>query len=212
MFDELVSNLLAPRQCSAAHETAKKHESKRFAAVMALISDQPEPDLLFTERSSKLNNHAGQISFPGGSKDPADGNPLVTALRETDEEIGLGSELVEPLGALPAGDVPVSSFHVCPIVGLWSGFETLTPNLAEVKAVYRWKIEDLRNPNNRVTWALGGRLGGPAWVFGELFLWGFTAGVVDAILKAGGWSQPWDDGRVMEVPERFGHPRASRRS
>lgn len=201
MFERLISGL------STAELSLATGSVQRSAAVLALISDRQDPDILFTERSAKLSHHAGQISFPGGKKDQGDESALATALRETWEEIGLEERLIRPLGALPASDVPVSSFRVSPIVALWSGEEILSPSQGEVSAIHRWKISELADPENRVSWALDGRVGGPAWVFGELFLWGFTAAVVDRLLEAGGWARPWRNDVVREVPERFGRPR-----
>src|SRR5579859_5106978 len=72
----------------------------RPAAVLIPVIDRPEPTVLLTQRSAHLNDHAGQISFPGGKIDAADASPLDAALREANEEIGLGSEFIDPIGYL----------------------------------------------------------------------------------------------------------------
>src|ERR1700675_2232841 len=72
----------------------------RPAAVLVPVVDHPEPTVLLTQRAQHLPDHAGQVSFPGGKIDKADTDPLASALREADEEIGLDRTCVEPLGYL----------------------------------------------------------------------------------------------------------------
>src|SRR5437764_2690247 len=75
-------------------------QATRPAAVLVPVVDHPEPGVLLTMRTSDLPSHGGQIAFPGGKIDPTDATPLAAALREAEEEIGLGAELVEPIGYL----------------------------------------------------------------------------------------------------------------
>src|SRR5205823_10227878 len=72
----------------------------RPAAVLVPVVDHAEPGVLLTMRTSDLPSHAGQIAFPGGKIDRTDTSPLAAALREADEEIGLGTALIEPIGYL----------------------------------------------------------------------------------------------------------------
>jgi 8-oxo-dGTP pyrophosphatase MutT (NUDIX family) len=74
----------------------------RHAAVLVPIIGHAEPTVLLTQRSSELPEHAGQVAFPGGKIDPADPDPLATALREAEEEIGLAAHHATPLGYLDA--------------------------------------------------------------------------------------------------------------
>ena len=75
----------------------------RLAAVLALLIQEPDALVLFTERAPEMSRHAGEVSFPGGLQEPEDGDLLATALRETREEIGLDPAAPEILGALAAG-------------------------------------------------------------------------------------------------------------
>jgi len=127
-----------------------------------------------------------------------------TALREAWEEVGLRSSTVRPLGQLHTRQIPVSQNHVVPVVGVWPGDDPLmVHDTDEVDTILRWTLADLARPDQRVM-ARHPRGGvGPAWQIQDIFLWGFTAGLVDAVLRLGGWEQPWDATRVVDVPERF---------
>ena len=85
--------------------------------------DHPQPTVLLTQRSAHLNDHAGQISFPGGKIDPTDASPLDAALREAEEEVGLDRSFVDPIGYL---DLYATSF----------GFRIL-PTVARVEAGFQ---------------------------------------------------------------------------
>ena len=85
------------------------------AVLVALIDRIDGPRVLLTRRTEGLRHHAGQISFPGGSIDPGDVDPVAAALREANEEVGLGADLLVPLGYLDPF-VTITGFHVYPVV------------------------------------------------------------------------------------------------
>lgn len=90
----------------------------RAAAVLLPIVNRPDgPTVLLTYRAPDLRHHGGQISFPGGGMEPCDDSPEACALRETQEEIGLGREFVEVIGRLP-DHLVITGFQVTPVVGL----------------------------------------------------------------------------------------------
>ena len=93
--------------------------SYRHAAVLIpIFKEGEEYKILFTKRTSLVDAHKGQISFPGGRIDEEDSSPEMTALREAEEEIGLKREDVEVLGRIDDAVTVVSNFVVHPFVGL----------------------------------------------------------------------------------------------
>ncbi|GAB2569983.1 hypothetical protein GCM10027066_11220 [Dyella jejuensis] len=88
---------------------------RRPAAVLIGLRDGEQPRLIFTVRTDHLSSHAGQVAFPGGSSDPDDADALTTALRESEEEIGLDRSLVTPLGYLDCFET-ISGFCITPVV------------------------------------------------------------------------------------------------
>ncbi|HEX6777606.1 MAG TPA: CoA pyrophosphatase [Ktedonobacterales bacterium] len=120
----------------------------RVAAVLAPIyAYEGRPHLLFTRRSTKLSAHRGEISFPGGSHEPADGSLEHTALREAQEEIGLDPARVEVLGMLRPVVTVVSNFTIIPFVGyLPSGPGLLHANPLEVDSIIEAPLPALADP------------------------------------------------------------------
>ena len=132
-----------------------------------------------------------------------DETPQQAALREADEEVGLDPATVSVLGELPTAQVPVSAYRVHSIVGTApDGPLRLQPG--EVAAVHRIPIAALADPTNRTSWRHRSGHTGPGFSVGDLYIWGFTAYVTDALLAAGGWEQPWDQTRFAPIPRRFG--------
>lgn len=119
----------------------------RLAAVLVAIVARPEPHVLFTQRTATLSKHAGQIAFPGGIADAGDTGPLMTALRETHEEVGLPPALIKPLGYLDSYRTG-TGYVITPVVGVIEpGFE-LTLNAREVESSFEVPLDFLMNPVN----------------------------------------------------------------
>ena len=208
-FEQLHRRLADPDLAARGHVSSPLAAAAR-ASVLIMLSDIEHPDITFTERAANLRTHPGQVAFPGGGRDSSDRGPVDTALREAQEEIGLDPAVVHVMGRLPEASVPVSSFAVVPVVGWWDGQYPVAPvDPGEVASLHRWTIDELVDPQRRVSFRFGPGPGrtGPAWQFDDLFLWGFTAKLVDWVLKLGDWEQPWDASRVVNVPERFGKDR-----
>lgn len=151
------------------------------AAVLVPIVDHPSGlTVIFTRRTAHLKAHSGQVSFPGGRAEPADPTPEFTALRETQEEIGLAAERVEVLARLPDYHTR-TGFRVTPVVGLVTAPVELVPDPREVEEVFEVPLAFLLDPANhhRETRELQGRtVGYYVMQYGTHTIWGATAGMV----------------------------------
>lgn len=162
--------------------------SPRIAAVLLLAyPKEGEPYVVFTRRSQSLPDHPGQISLPGGSRDPDDADLSVTALRETEEELGVPPHAVEILGSLPEVYVPVSRFLVTPYVGAIGFRPEFEPNVHEVAEVIEVPLHGLRDPiAYHEELRTRGREVHRVWFYahGPHEIWGATARVVQEFLAS----------------------------
>ncbi len=176
----------------------------RRAGVLMLFTDEADPRVTVIERATTMRRHAGQVAFPGGGMEPDDITIVDAALREAKEEVGLEPDLVRILGELPVAWVPASNYDVTPVLGVWDGSMELGPaDPVEVAAVHSLSVSALCDPKVRVRGHHPSGYRGPAFDIGSLFIWGFTAHLLDEALDLAGWARPWDTTRVVEVPERF---------
>ena len=117
------------------------------AVLVPLVNRKDEITVLLTKRTDHLNNHAGQISFPGGRMDQNDASPEHTALRETEEEIGLTGQFIEVVGHL--NDYVVGTgFLVSPVIGFIEPPFLLNPNENEVAEVFEAPLYFITHPDN----------------------------------------------------------------
>ncbi|MFG2063426.1 NUDIX hydrolase [Micromonospora sp. NPDC048871] len=174
----------------------------RESAVLVLLGEaETGPDVLVLQRSATLRNHAGQPAFPGGAADPEDADAAATALREANEEVGLDTSSVTLLTELPRLWIPVSDFVVTPVLAWWHAPHPVhAREPAEVAHVARLPIAELVDPDNRMRVRHSSGWIGPAFSVRGMLVWGFTAGVLSALLDMGGWSRPWPQDRIVELP------------
>lgn len=160
-------------------------ELRDAAVLIAVVDDGDEGRVIFTQRTSTLRKHSGQIAFPGGKIDHADESPEFAALREAEEEIGLARHFVDVIGRLPS--IPVlSGFRITPVLSVVrQGFE-LTLNPHEVEEVFDVPLSFLMNPDNHIREsAMFRNLKRNYYVmpYEDWRIWGITAGIVRSIYE-----------------------------
>ncbi|MFJ4029616.1 NUDIX hydrolase [Paenarthrobacter sp. NPDC089989] len=191
-------------------------ETNRAAAVLMLFgkldnipaeSDRPiapaDLDVLLLERAHTLDDHPGQVAFPGGSVDPEDETVVAAALREAVEETGLDVDGVRVLGVIRELGLIRSNFRVTPVVAWWDAPSPVrVVDYAESAQVFRVPVRDLLDPVNRVTATIsrfGRTYTSPGFTVNGLLVWGFTGMVLSGLFDELGWTVPWDEGKFHDV-------------
>jgi 8-oxo-dGTP pyrophosphatase MutT (NUDIX family) len=152
----------------------------RPAAVLVGVVDHPEPSVLLTLRTSDLPSHAGQVAFPGGKIDPTDVSPLAAAIREADEEIGLDSALIQPIGYLDLY-LTFTGFRILPLVARVIPNYELRINASEVADAFEVPLAfvmDAANHTRKSRDWKGVTRHYYEMPFGERYIWGVTAGIL----------------------------------
>lgn len=163
----------------------KSRPLREAAVLVPLIERADGLWVLFTQRNANLNAHGGQISFPGGRQETYDADRIATALRETEEEIGLQRDYIEVLGSLP-DYITGTGYHVSPVVGLVRSGFTLQPDAGEVAEVFEVPLAFLMDPARHerrlLRWVDGERkfyaMPYPREEGGHRFIWGATAAML----------------------------------
>ena len=160
-------------------------ELTRAAVLVPIFEKDREPHFLLTKRTEDVEHHKGQISFPGGTVDSGDRNIIATALRETEEEIGLASDRIEIVGVFNDITIP-TGFVVTPVVGYLPSLPTLKLSRNEVESVIEVPFSFFQEPRNKRIVNMV-RAGKPRDVyffrFEEFEIWGATAFIIDSFLK-----------------------------
>ena len=170
-------------------------DSRRAAVLVPILIVGEDARVVYTVRKEDLADHAGQISFPGGSIESGDGSLLETALREAEEEIDLSPGLVEVVGELEEMYIPPSNFRVSPFVGLLPPEAEMVLAPDEVEEIFTVSLTTLTAPETfrKVLWRRDGRdyevpvfaLEGPV----PRNIWGATAAMTAALLARLGWRE-----------------------
>jgi 8-oxo-dGTP pyrophosphatase MutT (NUDIX family) len=170
-------------QPEAVDEALARRASLTPAAVLIPLILRPEGlTMLLTQRTAHLSAHAGQISFPGGRAEAWDASPVDTALRETEEEIGLARSHVEVIGTLP-DYITGTGYRVTPVVGLVTPPIELTADPHEVAEIFEVPLPFLMDGMNhqRISFEPPGgaaRRRFYAMPYERFFIWGATAGML----------------------------------
>jgi len=155
------------------------------AAVLVGFREGVQPRLVLTVRTDNLQAHAGQVAFPGGRSDPGDGDALATALRESEEEIGLDRTLVTPLGYLDRFET-ISGFCVTPVVAKIAAGAQLYPAPDEVAEVFEVPLAFLLEPANLRRYTMefrGHQRPMVEFIHGGHRIWGATAAMLFNLLQ-----------------------------
>jgi 8-oxo-dGTP pyrophosphatase MutT (NUDIX family) len=184
------------------HRMPRPSATARRSAVLILFGEGPGgSDVLLIEKSPHLRSHAGQPAFPGGGVDPGDDYPIGTALREAEEEAGIDPDGVRVVATLPELYLPPSDRLVVPVVAWWDDPRDVTVgDPHEVARVARVPLTHLTDPGNRFRIRHPSGYVGPAFGVADMVVWGFTAGLLDAILETTGLARPWDLTDVRPLP------------
>jgi 8-oxo-dGTP pyrophosphatase MutT (NUDIX family) len=158
--------------------------TKDAAVLIPLYLDAGELHAVFTKRRDDLKRHAGEISFPGGRQDFPDEDLRVTALRETEEEIGLSRDDVDVVGALAPTGTFVTSYRIHPFVGVIRPGHEWTPQPSEVEEVLELSLPALvRGFEMQRLIRKGVPFKTPTYTVDGHFVWGATARIVEQLLE-----------------------------
>ena len=147
------------------------------AAVLIALTEEENPEVIYTLRSNKVSSHQGEVSFPGGMQEESDSSLIMTALRESEEEIGLPQNCVKIIGSL---DTMVSRFNVSvtPFVGVIPVDVDLNTSSEEIEACFKvplsFLLKDKRYRNDEVN-RNGETFYMPAYKYSSYVIWGLTA-------------------------------------
>ena len=146
--------------------------------------DTRAPHVVLTRRRSDLRRHAGEISFPGGRKDPQDPDLLDTALREAEEEIGLPRAQVSLLGPLTPTSTFATGYLIHPFVGMIPAGQLWRLSPLEVDAVLELPLDELREGRTRTQLERRGfTFETDAYIVGNHLIWGATARILEELLE-----------------------------
>ena len=182
MKREHIIQCLEPTTSLQGWSHQKRKDGLRDAAVLIPLVERDEWQVLLTKRTEHLNHHAGQVSFPGGRADLVDTSPLHTALRETEEEVGIKPELIEVVGVIEPF-LTVTAFNVVPIVGFVQPSFTLDIDEFEVAEAFEVPLSILADQSQYqrkgVLWQGEKRM---YWelMYNGFRIWGATAAMLYA--------------------------------
>ena len=158
---------------------------RQAAVLVPLMLSGHEEGVLLTRRAAHLRNHGGQISFPGGAQEPSDSDAIATALRETEEEVGIAPDAVEIIGKLEPQPT-ITGFLVTPVLGRIADSPSFRLDPGEVAEVFEVPWSFLLDPDNRhdsQRHLNGIDFPSYEWRFGEHRIWGATAWMLRQLTK-----------------------------
>ncbi len=167
-----------------SHNEQQADQQVPASVLVALYEgDDEELHIVLTKRRADLRRHAGEISFPGGRRDPEDATLRDTALREAEEEIGLSRSQVTVVGALERTSTFVTNYAIHPFVGVIDGQRTWRASAREVDQVIEPSLREVRAGRTRTQIERRGfQFETDAYVFDGQLVWGATARILEDLL------------------------------
>ncbi len=160
---------------------APTQEKYRAASVLVpIVNRTPDVTILLTQRTEDMPSHAGQVAFPGGRRQDSDADAVATALRETEEEVGLDRKFIEVIGAYDHYRTG-TSYEITPIVGIVTPGFTIRADPREVADVFEVPLAhflDERNHRIDSRMAQGRERRFYAMPYEGRYIWGATAGML----------------------------------
>ncbi|MGO4805990.1 CoA pyrophosphatase [Arthrobacter sp. 2MCAF15] len=171
-------------------------------AVSEKLLAPADLDVLLLQRAQTLEDHPGQVAFPGGGIDPGE-SVVNAALREAEEETGLNPAGVDVLGVMPELALPRGNFLVTPVLAWWAAQSPVrVVDYGESAQVFRVPVRDLLDPDNRVLATVsraGQTFQSPAFTVNGVVVWGFTGMILNQLFDQLGWAVPWDRTRLYGI-------------
>ena len=186
------SNLLKYGSCSSDFDLNpdmnldQKFNFLEASVLIPILTFKKDLEILLTKRSNNLKNHPGQIAFPGGKKDQIDSSPIETALRETQEEVGLNPKNVEIIASLPSHKT-ATGFVIKPYLGLINQPFSEILRQGEVDEIFTVPYEYILNEENfsiqTRKWN-GSQRSYYVVPYGPYYIWGATARILLNLSRA----------------------------
>lgn len=152
--------------------------ARNSSVLILLFGKEHQVHFPLIRRTSYPGSHSGQISLPGGKVEPCDAAISDTAIRETEEELGISSKSIEIIGMLSPLYIPVSNFNVQPVIGWWHQPQPYCPNTREVEHIIEMPLEELISQHNPPTFSQQineQEVISPFYQYGGNIIWGATA-------------------------------------
>jgi 8-oxo-dGTP pyrophosphatase MutT (NUDIX family) len=176
-----------PPDSSSARHDRQQADGQIQAAVLVplfIAGETPEPHVVLTKRRADLRRHAGEISFPGGRKDPEDADLSATALREAEEEIGLDPSQVSLLGTLPTTSTFVTNYVIHPFVATIPAGTAWTLSAREVDEVLELPLDAVREAKTITNIERRGiTFQTDAYILNGNVIWGATARILQHLFE-----------------------------
>lgn len=178
-FDSVVQQRLAAKPYG--QEDAPHQLTRKAAVLVPLLYSASEWHLLYIRRSDGVQDHKGQVAFPGGAIEPEDEDEVAAAKRESWEEVGLPADSIRVLGLMSRRNT-ISNYYITPVVGVIAWPFTIRMQVSEVSRVFtiplRWLAESDHHRRREVIRPNGAQE--PVFFFDEYdgeLLWGITAAI-----------------------------------